>query len=178
MEYERFNIASESIPELGELTAATDLLWSAAQGAAPNQYPGFEVTHDGDTAAFTMHHSPTMHDRVALYRGSDGVWCIEERRQRAALEDEGFAQLVRITAISPLSLGAKPTRIIERTNPASAGEFIIESWGESSRGLDAEGCERLRDTLRVIRGERLDHQGPPHMTRVRGWLAKIGAVFR
>jgi hypothetical protein len=180
MEYDRFDISAEAIPELHDLTAATGILWSAAASATPNQYPGFVVTHDGERAEFTMHHSPTTHDRVALYRDTDGVWCVEEQRQRPTTEDQGFGQFLRTTITNPLLPGAKPTRVVEQTNPASAGEFMVESWAENPNGLNADGCKRLLDTLRVIRGEKLDPPTPEvsRAPRLRGLLAKIGAILR
>ena len=172
MEFDRFAEAAQSIPELSDLNAAAGLLWASAENAAPNQYPGFEVTHDGTRAAFTMHHSPTTYDRLSLFRDADGVWTIEEQRQRPTVETEGLAQFSRVTTTHPLFPGEPSTRLQEQSGPHTGGEFTPQTITVAEQGLDADGCQRLLGTLRAVRGE--VEPASPRMPRVRGWLTKLG----
>lgn len=172
MESDRFTEVAQSIPELHGLNAASGLLWASAEHAVPDQYPGFEVAHDGERASFTMHHSPTTYDRLSLFRDSDGVWNIEEQRQRPTVETEGLAQFSRITTTHPLLPGERSIRVQEQSGPHTAGEFTLQTATTAERGLDADGCQRLLGLLRTVRGE--VEPVAPRMPRVRGWLAKLG----
>lgn len=174
MEFDRFAEADQAIPELHDLNAATGLLWASAQNASPNQYPGFEVTHDGERASFTMHHSPTTYDRLSLFRDADGVWNIEQQRQRPTVETEGFAQFSRVTTTQPLLPGEQSTRVEEQSGPHTAGEFTPQSVTASEQGLDADRCQHLLGLMRTVRGE--VEPRTPRFPRVRGWLAKVGLV--
>lgn len=174
MEHKRFAEVTEVIPELTELTAAASLMWISASTAAPNQYPGFRVEHDGERAAFTMHRSPTIYDRLSLFRDEDGVWTVEEQRQRPTVETEGFGQFVRSTSRQSLIPGERAQQTIEISGPATGGEFALEAVSQAEQGLDVPECERLLGLLRTIRGEAELPTG--RMPRVRGWLSKLGLI--
>ncbi len=170
MDFERFSEAV-AIPELHDLSAAAGVLWASA-AAAPNQYPGLGVTHDGVRASFTLRHSPTTYDQLSMYRDDDGVWNVEEQRQRPTLETEGFGLLVRTTATQPLLPGERSTLVTEQSSHHMEGEFTPMSVTTSEQGLDAQGCQRLLGLLRTVRGE--TELRVSRLQRLRGWLAKSG----
>src|SRR5512133_957497 len=109
MNYNAYSGETGAIPVLSTLNGVVDTMWSSAINAQPDQYPGFTVTHDGIRASFMVQHTPTAYDRVSMYRSPDGVWTVEEQRQRPALETEGFGNFTRTTTISTLLPGAMPT---------------------------------------------------------------------
>jgi len=172
MNNDRFTEAAEAIPELRDLNAAAGMLWASAQHATPDQYPGFEVAHDGVRATFTVRHSPTTHDSLSLFRDADGVWNIEEQWQRPTVETEGFGQFARVTTTHPLLPGERPTHVVEQSGPHTQGEFTPQAITQPDQGLDVQSCQYLLGVLRTVRGE--TEPTGPRFPRIHGWLAKIG----
>lgn len=174
MDQDRFADVAPAIPELGDLNAACGLLWADATHPLPDQYAGFDVLHDGERASFTMQHSPTTYDRLSLFRDADGVWNIEQQRQRPTVETEGFGLFTRVTTTQPLLPGARAVRVAEQSAPHTHDELTPQSVTTADEGLDAVGCQQLLELLRTVRGEEEARQ--PRFPRVHGWLAKVGLV--